>query len=219
MGDEKTNILAKFFIGLFLGSEVSASDGTPVEGCPSEIPITKDGKIVAGMIYDRKGHDLPELSCLGGSKLWYAETKYTTAGEVRNMGVGSVIINPGCTLIVLQHPNYAGSYKKFSGPKTIPNPPKTATIHNCGVPCVASILWTCKQSYPSCIPADKWQYVTELDNSAQTVSAHFTYEKKVGTEWSHSMEQSQSVSATVSAEISAEFWVVTAKVGVSATTG
>eukprot|EP00092_Neocalanus_flemingeri_P084707 GFUD01106454.1.p1 GENE.GFUD01106454.1~~GFUD01106454.1.p1 ORF type:complete len:309 (-),score=24.12 GFUD01106454.1:698-1624(-) len=200
-------------------SEISASDVQPV-GCPSKIHITMNQTIVAGKTYDGKGNNVPELSCNGKSKLWYKDTKYDAGGFY--VLFGSVIVNPGCTLIIVT----PWASKRFTGPTTIPNPKPNipiifGTISTCdgGIPCVWTLIWTCKQTYPSCEPSDKWQIVTKLDNSAQNISAQFTYEKTVGTTWSQSMTQSRSVSTTVSASISAAFWGVTATMGISGTTG
>eukprot|EP00092_Neocalanus_flemingeri_P073160 GFUD01090206.1.p1 GENE.GFUD01090206.1~~GFUD01090206.1.p1 ORF type:complete len:313 (+),score=21.68 GFUD01090206.1:80-1018(+) len=204
-------------------SEISASDVQPF-GCPSKIPITMNQAIVAGKTYDGKGNNVPELSCNGKSKLWYKDTKYDAGSW--SVLFGSVIVNPGCTLILVT----PWDSQRLTGPKTNPNPKPDispgingigfrGTIFTCGgIPCVWTLIWTCKQSYPSCEPDDKWQIITKLDNSAN-ISAQFTYEKTVGTTWSQSMTESRSVSTTVSASISAAFWGVTATMGISGTTG
>lgn len=188
-------------------------------GCPTELPITIDGKILAGRIYRETGNDIPQLACNGPCGNWYAESKFTQAAGGKDP-FGSIIINPGCTLHIFSEYNYAGQSRQYTGPGVYPNPKvEKPIVQNCGVPCIASMLWTCQQTYPSCTPSDSWQTVTEIDNSQSSLSALFTYEKTVGTTFSQEMKESRSVSATVSASIEASFWGVTATLGVSATTG
>ena len=134
---------------------------------------------MAGRIYDGQGNNVPALSCNGAYNNWYAETKYTHPPPTFT-GVGSIIVNPGCTLYIFEDYDFAGNYSELTGPSTYLNPKKEPPLDHCSTPCAASLLWTCKQIYPSCTPTDKWQPVTQIDNSLSSVSTTFTYEKTVG---------------------------------------
>ena len=60
-----------------------ASGLTNIEGCPAEIPITENGKIVAARIWRKSGNDIPELSCNGAAYNWKSGTKFTQGTAAR----------------------------------------------------------------------------------------------------------------------------------------
>ena len=155
-----------------------ASGLTNIEGCPAEIPITENGKIVAARIWRKSGNDIPELSCNGAAYNWKSGTKFTQANGGMDP-VGSIFVNPGCHVTVFKDYEYTGDHKTFTA-GLYPNPKKEGPIKNCGVPCIGSYLFSCQQTYPTCTPTDAWETVTELDNSGSFLTTTFTYEKTVG---------------------------------------
>jgi len=202
-----------------------SSAGEEVLGCP-KLPAVQDGKILAGRLYYGLASATPELSCNGAYTYHYAETKlpaFMSQGKQFPFPFNSVIVNPGCKLKFWRNFNYSGPSGEY-GAGIYPNPSsKKPSIIACGHDgdgsCVGSVLWTCKQSFPSCIPSDKWETLTQIDNIAD-VATTFSYEKEVGTQFSQSMTESTSVSATVSAAVTAEFWgLFSSTLGISATTG
>lgn len=192
-----------------------------LKGCPTEIPVIDDKKIVAARIYQTLGNAISALSCNGVCKTYYAETRTNTTELEIALPFGSVIINPGCTVYVFRDPNYLGPSTAFEGPTILTNPPFEGGVHNCdGLPCVNSMLFTCKQVFPSCQPSDDWQVVTIVDNRDSTVSTKFTYSKTVGTTFSLAMTNSMNIDTTVSASVSSSFFdLFSAKASGSFTTG
>lgn len=209
-----------------LGGKSSRAQVTKYDGCPAEIPIIEDGKIMAARIWRQQGNDIPELSCNGGYEDWFAGTKDTQGGDSESgfrIAVSSIFVNPGCHVVLFKDHDFKRDHKSFT-PGLYPNPKIERPIGPCliqnrVIPCVGSMLFSCQQTYPTCTPSDSWETVTEIDNSGSSVTSTFTYKKEVGTTFSQEMQNSQSVSKTVSAELEIAFWGNTAKLGVSSTTG
>ena len=160
----------------------------PLDGCPSIAkvgPGTWPGdiegeNILAGRLYAGKGNNLPELSCTS-DHIDYNPGKFT--GINTAFKCGSAIINAGCKWVVFSDYNFGGTSKEFVGPAVLSTIETDGTIFvGCGDgnTCVRSMVWTCTQSFPSCVPSDEWQPFTELDNSQSSGATKFTYLKTVG---------------------------------------
>ena len=180
-------LLSQPATGATCGLVGDSQPGEQLNGCPAEIPVLdKENQIiVAARIYDTAGWnyagtDITELSCVGTCQDIEAETKFTGPnGDAFIMG--SVIINPGCTMIVFQEYNYLGGEIKRFDSGVHPTIAIEAPLQDCGsVACARSMLFTCKQVFPVCTPKSYWQTVTTLDNSEATVDSHFSYKKTVG---------------------------------------
>merc|ERR1711935_1949 len=204
-------------------TSVPGWESLPLEGCPTSINVTGNGTtvvssygisytgyvegedIIAGRIYWDKGNSLADLAC-NGEFIDYNPGRFGDVNVKYDSYFGSVIVNPGCTLFIFEDFNQGGSYKKYTS-DTFLIKADDKFVYNLGGHhnFVKSMLWTCTQTYPSCTPSDAWHHITELDNSASSVTTEFTYEKTVGTTYSHEMKNSISISATVGYELEEGF--------------
>jgi len=204
----------------------SRAKSAPIYGCPtpSQTPIIMDKQIVSAYFWHGHGHDIAELGCNGDG--WYvpAGTRITTVNDYQCYPMGSIVVNPGCRLILFEYHNFQGRYR-ILGSKTYPKIPYewawwvSVTEPYRYVPCFRSFLSSCQQTYPNCVPEDDWVTIKYLDNKEGTEPTTFTYTETIGTTFSTEMEMSFGVSITVEKEVSASFFdLFGAKIGVSGTT-
>jgi len=178
-----------------------------LKGCPVHNNITMDKKIIAGYYWTDFGNNFPELGCNGERVIIPAEIKQA---DGTCYPIGSLIVNPGCKVIIFENNNFEGNNHQFSegihplitnddtlGHFIVPGTP---------VPCMKIYLTSCKQTYPDCVPRDSWETVVELDNTKSKTKTTFTYTQTIGTTFSSQMTKSFGESITVKAEISAKFF-------------
>lgn len=210
-------------------NEAGAVCAAPIShqlGCPTEIPVIADKKIVAAHIYHGGHPHIHALSCTGACHTYYAETRQTFPNN-SFLQYNSMIINPGCTVHLFSGENYDGFSQSIAGPKTITQFKEGEGSLTCvffeivfSYPCLPkSMILICTQVFPSCTATDGWQAVTTIDNTWSNVSSQFSYTKTVGTTFSDSVTNSIGVSATVSKAISASFFdIFSSTIGLSLTT-
>merc|ERR1711936_1020943 len=180
-------------------------------GCPplSTIPVAnlhaylpRDDYFYAGRYYKGQGNDLTNLACNGDAfEIPDGYQKSATYGSVFPMG--SILVNPGCTVYLYDTYNWEGNYRyKYSGGREGITIPKVPVGNIPGYPaCFRSYSWSCAQSFPSCGPWDDWRYITTLNNSDSNSTKTFTFQQKIGTTLSDAIEQSMSVSDRVAASL------------------
>jgi len=185
-------------------------------GCPplSTIPVAnlhaylpRDDYFYAGRYYKGQGNDLTNLACNGDAfEIPDGYQKSATYGSVFPMG--SILVNPGCTVYLYDTYNWEGNYRyKYSGGREGITIPKVPVGNIPGYPaCFRSYSWSCAQSFPSCGPWDDWRYITTLNNSDSNSTKTFTFQQKIGTTLSDAIEQSMSVSDRVAASLYFNFF-------------
>merc|ERR1712215_240175 len=219
----------------FVDAEIA--NRTITSGCPTftEIPVAKihPGKpeedfFFAGRYYVELGNDIPALGCKGFGEDIAAGAEW----EQGMWSFGSILVNPGCTWYFFEKYNFKGKFVEYYGGSQgllvskVPTPSWAEGI--CypsdnfpqGVACFQSVLYTCEQRFPNCAPAEDWEEVTCLDNTALDVTSPMTFKQIIGTKWSSEVEVSMSVSNRVEASISENFFdIFEASIGVSVETG
>lgn len=173
----------------------------PVQGCPNNPSTIVNDKVVAGYRYDKAGNNIPQFACNGNAILMNAETYYHSQGQCFKFG--SMIVNPGCEVLFFDFRNgkmepidvfYQGTYGKVE------------INQEENIACIKAYLTTCNITYPACTPNDRWETITELDNTQGKESTTFSYTKTVGTTFSTKITESFGVSRTLKEEITASFF-------------
>lgn len=198
-----------------------------INGCRDDLPLIDNGTsptfkktILAARIYHGSGDGFTPWSCNGKCTDWPAETR-SSFGETKGamLPMGSVIVNPGCTMYVFSGYNYRGGFITFEAgvhPLVKQTNKQTNYLYACytitpsplgnAVACAKSVMFTCVQVFPTCTPSSAWHTVATLDNQHSTVASQFSYTKTIGTKFSTAITNSFGVSVTAKSTFEAGFF-------------
>ena len=169
------------------------SSGLPVDACNTCYLGTYD-------IYDGEDMDAPD------GRYW---------------PMGSILVKAGCTL-TLYIDHYSGEHQEIRGPITIAsNNWGRQEIHRdgCGRG-PRSFHCRCDQKPITCTPHDSFSKVLSCDNTDSKVPTTCYYEKKIGSSYTQTVEQSMQIDMTIEYELKSEFFgLFEEKLGISVTTG
>merc|ERR550519_3322719 len=108
-------------------------------------------------------------------------------------------VKPGCQMYMFESSAYKGGNSYVTSGVVYDNPYWTQNSQFAPGP--QSYVCTCKQELPDCQASDGWETVIICDNSRNSATADCSYNYDVGTTFSNSITESNSVSLTISGDI------------------